>query len=187
MLLCELKNGIYEGTIKVQNNEVEERNVQNIIKMGIVLMKIDIMIVEVRTVRLEVKDHAQMYKLLEDMENGNIMRCGDIWRGRAMNTIEHIFMNIIQASKILEMYDMHEKVLTNFVQMNQKNEGQEHMSLGWIETFDKHIEVRIKMTKRDCNHIQQRIEICRTKVQILENLNENEKIGKYVIIFYCRN
>ena len=101
-----------------------------------------------------------------------------------MNTIEHIFMNIIQASKILEMYDMHEKVLTNFVQMNQKNEGQEHMSLGWIETFDKHIEVRIKMTKRDCNHIQQRIEICRTKVQILENCNENEKIGKYMIIIY---
>lgn len=177
MLICSKKNGIYEGVINVQNNEIESKDVTEMIKMGITLMKIDIMISEIRTVRAEVKDYAQMYKILEDETNGNIMRAGEIWRGKAMKTVEHTFMSVMQASKIVNEYEMHEKMLTNFVRMNQKNEGQEFMSLGWVESSDKQIEIKMKMTRRDCEHIQQRIEICQTKVQILRKCNENETIG----------
>lgn len=178
MILCDVNNGIYEGSILVQNNEIEEREVTEIVKMGLVLTKVDIMLHEIVTIRSDCVDHAQMYKILEDNKNGNIMKCGTIWRSRAMKTLKIVFLEVVQASRILEVYEAHQNVLTNFIEMNQKNENQEHVGVGWIETFDKHIKIRTKMTKKDCNHIAQRVEIFQTKTKILKNCEEIKHLGE---------
>lgn len=178
MILCSVENGIYEGSIFVQNGEIEEREVTEIVEMGIVLTKIDIMLHEIVTIRSDCVDHAQIYKILEDKENGNIMKSGTIWRSRAMKTLKIIFHEVIQASRILEMYETHKNVLTNFIEMNQKNENQEHIGIGWIERFDKHIKVKTKMTKKDCHHIDQRVEIFQTKTKILKNCEGTNHLGE---------
>ena len=178
MILCDVNNGIYEGNILVQSGEIEERDVTEIVEMGIVLTKMDIMLHEIVTIRSDCVDHAQMYKILEDKENGNIMKSGTAWRSRAMKTLKIIFLEVVQASRILEMYEAHKAVFTNFIEMNQKNEGQEHIGIGWIELFDKHIKVKTKMTKKDCNHIAQRVEIFQTKTRILKSCEETSQLGE---------
>ena len=177
MITCFVSNGIYEGCILVQNREIEDRQVTELIQMGLTLTKIDIMIHEIRTVRSDLVDHAQMYKILEETDAGNIMKNGTVWRSRAMKTLQVTFMEVMQASKILEAYENHCTVLNNFIIMNQKNENQEYVGIGWVETFEKCVKIKTKLTKKDCNHIQQRIEIFQTKTKILKECKESEHLG----------
>ena len=178
MITCNVDKGIYEGSLLVQNGEIEGREATEMIKMGIVLTKIDIMLHEIVTVRSDCADHAQMYKILEDNKNGNIMKCGTAWRSRAMKTLKLVFLEIVQASKILEVYETHQNVLLNFIQMNQKNENQEYIGIGWIEVYEKHVKIKTKLTKKDCEHIAQRVEIYQTKTKILKNCEEINHLGE---------
>ena len=70
MLICTLSEGIYEGSILLVSKEVEDRTVEDIIKMVITMAKVDIILSEVGTIRTTVKDYAQMYKLIENLEAG---------------------------------------------------------------------------------------------------------------------
>ena len=181
MIICSLNEGIYEGNLAVTNKEIENREVMEVIQMGICLMKIDVMLEEVQGMRTNTADQALMYKLLED-ENNNIMSNGGIWRGRALETIRNILMNILQASKILETFDTHQKVLENFIKMNGKKEGQEFVVIGWVESFEKQVKIKVKMTKRSCEFIPQRLEIFKMKMQIIRSCKENEYLGKIYFI-----
>ena len=67
MLICTLSEGIYEGSILLIGKEIEDRSVEDIIKTVITMAKVDIILSEVGTVRIEVKDHAQVYKLIENL------------------------------------------------------------------------------------------------------------------------
>ena len=178
MITCNVSNGIYDGSILIQNGEIDGRDVTELVKMGLVLTKIDIMLHEIMTIRSDCVDHAQMYKILEDKENGNIMKCGTIWRSRAMKTLKVVFLEIVQASKILEVFETHQNVLINFIEMNQKNENQEYIGIGWAEVFEKHVKIKTKLTKKDCNHIDQRVEIYQTKTRILKSCKEIEHLSK---------
>ena len=186
MIICNLQNGIYEGAILVQNREIEGKEIDEMVQMGLTLMKIDILSSEIKTVRTEVKDFAQMYKLLEKHENGNIMKNGTIWRSRAITTIKEVLLNVLQASKLTDAFDNHRLVLENFILMNAKNEAMEHVGVGWVESFERHIKLRAKLTRRDCNHIQQRIEIFSTKTQILREHKNGTNLGK-ISLFYKNN
>ena len=181
MIICNLQNGIYEGAILVQNSEIEGKEIDEMVQMGLTLMKIDILASEIKVVRTEVKDFAQMYKILEKRENGNIMKNGTIWRSRAITTIKEVLLSVLQASKLTDAFDNHKLVLENFITMNAKNEASEHVGVGWVESFERHIKLRAKLTKRDCNHIQQRIEIFQTKSQILREYKKNTNLGKIFI------
>ena len=145
MIICSVTDGIYEGSLAVTNKEIENREVIEVIQMGICLMKIDVMLEETEGIRTNTTDQALMYKLLEDANN-NIMKNGGIWRGRALETIRNILMNILQASKIIESYENHQKVLENFLKMNSKKEGQEFVVIGWVESFEKQAKIKVKMT-----------------------------------------
>ena len=178
MFLTSKSNGIYNSNIHVQNREIEDRDVTDLVKMGIVLTKIDIMSQEIKTIRTECTDQAQMYKILEDKNNGNIMMCGAVWRSRVMKTIKTILLEIVQGGKMLETYENHQDVLENFIKMNQKNESQEYIGIGWVESQEKNVTIRTKLTKKDCNHIEQRVEIYQTKAKILRECKENKFMGK---------
>ena len=181
MIICSLNDGIYEGSLSVTNKEIENRSVTEVIQLGICLMKIDVMLEETQGIRTNTTDQALMYKLLED-ENNNIMQNGGIWRGRALETIRNILMNILQASKILEAFEGHRKVLENFLKMNSKKEGLEFVVISWVESFEKQAKIRVKMTKRSSQYIPQRLEIFKTKMQIIKNCKENEFLGKNIFI-----
>ena len=152
MFLTSKNDGIYNSNIHVQNREIEEREVTELVRMGIILTKIDIMVQEISTIRTDCTDQAQMYKILEDKENGNIMMCGAIWRSRAIKTIKTVLLDIVQGGKMLEAYESHQNVLKNFIKMNQKNESQEYIGLGWIESQEKNITIRTKLTKKGTVH-----------------------------------
>ena len=184
MFICNESNGIYESNIQVQNREIEDRDVTELVTMGIVLTKIDIMVHEIKTIRSDCTDYAQMYKVIEDRESGNIMRCGAVWRSRAMKTLKLVLLEIIQGGNMLEAYETHKNVLENFIQMNQKNEKQEYIGIGWAETYDKNVMIRTKITKKDSNHIDQRVEIYQTKTRILKENKENKNLGKMKIFIW---
>ena len=114
--------------------------------------------------------------------NSNIMKNGTIWRSRAIATIKEVLLSVLQASKITDAFDNHKMVLENFITMNAKNEASEHVGVGWVESFERHIKLRAKLTKRDCNHIQQRIDIFQTKSQILREYKKNTNLGKISFI-----
>lgn len=178
MFICKENDGIYECNIQIQNREIEDREVTDLVQMGIVLTKIDIMIHEIKTIRSDCTDHAQMYKILDDKENGNIMRCGAIWRSRAMKTLKVTFLEIVQGGKMLEVYETHQNMLENFIRMNQKNESQEYIGIGWVEAHEKFVTIKTKLTKKDCNHMTQRVEIYQTKTKILKECKENKNLSK---------
>ena len=87
-------------------------------------------------------------------------------------------MTIMQAGKLPEMYSNHQKVLDNFVRMNKWAEGQEHIGCAWVESFDKHVRVKIKLTKRNQKYFEQRLNIFKTKTELVKRCDENGKIGK---------
>ena len=178
MLTCSVENGIYEGSITVMSKEIDGKDVTEVVQMGITLVKVDILTNEIKAVRIQTLDVAQMYKIIEMKECGNIMRNGEVWRGRTIRTIKTVLVEVLQASNLIETYDMHKKVFENFIQLNAKNENQEHVGIGWAEVNDKQVKIHVKLTKRDCNHIKQRIEIYQTKTKILQGCKENENIGR---------
>ena len=178
MLICTLEDGKYEGSILLLNKEIEDRSVEDIVKMIITLAKVDIILAEVGTIRTEVKDYAQMYKLLENLEMGNILLNGARWKSRTFVVINEVFTNILQAGKLPENFDLHQKVLDNFIKMNKWTEGQEHIGCGWIESYDKHVRAKVKLTKRNQNFINQRMEIFKTKTELVKHCQEREKTGK---------
>ena len=178
MLICTLSNGIYEGSILLIGKEIEDKSVEEVIKMVITMAKVDIILNEVGTVRIQVKDHAQVYKLLENLEAGNLLLNGSTWRSRTFATVKETFMTVLQSSKIPEVYDLHHKVLNNFVRMNKWCEGQEHIGCGWVENCDKHARVRIRLTKRKQEFLPQRMEIFKTKMEVIRRCEENDKIGQ---------
>ena len=177
MLICTLSEGIYEGSILLVGKEIEDRDAEEIIKMVITMAKVDIILNEVGTVRIQVKDHAQVYKLIENLEAGNPLLNGSTWRSRVFTTVKETFMTVLQSSKIPETYDLHHKVLDNFVRMNKWCEGQEHIGCGWVENCEKHVRVRIKFTKRRQEFLPQRMKIFKTKMEIIKKCEDNEKIG----------
>ena len=174
MLLCQLKDGIYEGSIMVQNKEINGIEVEGIIQMVTNLAKIDVCLNEIQTMKVEVKDLAQMYKLLEE-ERGSMMLNGAIWRGRTMETIRKIFNTIIQASSITDAYENHEKVIKSFLRKIKWSEKMEFISVGWVEGYDGKIKVNFKMTKRNTDFIKQRIELFNVKTKIANKYKENTK------------
>ena len=176
MLLCQLKNGIYEGSIMVQNKEINGKEVEEMVQMATNLAKIDICLSEIQTMKVEVKDMAQMYKILE--EKGNTMLNGAVWRGRTMETMRNIFNTILQAGIITDEYENHEKVIKNFLQKNKWNEKMEFVSIGWIEGYEGKIKINFKMTKRNTDFIKQRVEIFNTKAKIIKEYKEKTKSGK---------
>ena len=94
-----------------------------------------------------------------------------------MKTIKTILLEIVQGGKMLEIYENHRNVLDNFIKMNQKNEKQEYIGVGWVESYEKSVQIRTKLTKKDCNHIEQRVEIYQTKTKILKECIENKFLG----------
>ena len=146
MLICNLINGIYESNLLVMNKEIEGKEVTELIQMLITLTHIDIFLEEVPMIRANVRDHHTVYKLLE--EEGNIMKEGRIWRARAAETILKTFQAVMTASKIIDTYELHKEVLEKFIMDNKYDEKQEFIKIGWIETFEKNVKIRVKMTKR---------------------------------------
>ena len=187
MLICTLSEGIYEGSILLIGKEIENRSVEDIIKMVITMAKVDIILSEVGTVRIEVKDHAQVYKLVENIEAGNLLLNGSTWRSRVFVTVKETFMTILQSGRIPETYDLHQKVLDNFVRMNKWSENQEHIGCGWVEDFDKHVRVRIQFTKRKQEFLPQRMKIFKTKMDIVKKCKKNNEIGKKYIFERYKN
>ena len=177
MLICTLSEGIYEGSILLVSKEVEDRTAEDIIKMVITMAKVDIILSEVGTIRTTVKDHAQVYKIIENLEAGNIVLNGSLWKSRAFMTMKEVFMTVLQSSKIPEMYDLHQKVLENFVRMCKWSDNQEHIGCGWIEDFSKHVRVKIKFTKRSQKYLEQRLKIFKTKARIVKKCSENNTEG----------
>ena len=183
MLICTLSEGIYEGSILLVSKEVEDRTVEDIIKMVITMAKVDIILSEVGTIRTTVKDYAQMYKLIENLEAGNLVLNGSIWKSKVFITIKEVYMTVLQSSKIPETYDLHKKALDNFVRMNKWSEGQEHIGCGWVEDFNKHVRVKIKFTKRNQKYLEQRLTIFKTKAKIVKECSKNNTNGKKKLIY----
>ena len=182
MIICTLNDGIYCGSLMIMSKEIDGREVVELVQMGMTLAKIDILLDEVKVAKTEVKDFQQMYQLLED-KNGNIMLNGGVWRGRAIETIKRTFHTILQAGSITETYDQHKKMLINFLEMNKWPEKLEFISVGWVENYDKGIKINVKLTKRNADFIEQRLEIFKTKARIIKECKENTKLGKTIICF----
>ena len=141
------------------------------------MAKVDIILSEVSTIRTTVKDFAQMYKLIENLEAGNLVLNGSIWKSKVFTTVKEVFMTVLQSSKIPETYDLHQKILDNFIRMNKWSEGQEHIGCGWVEDFDKHVRVKIKFTKRNQKYLEQRLKIFKTKAKIVSKCSINNTKG----------
>ena len=149
MLTCEKNDGIYNGAIIVLNKEIDGRDVTEVVQMGINIIKIDILTSEIQVAKPDTPDLAQMYKILEMKDRGNIMKNGTIWRGRTIKTIKAVLLDVLQASNVLEAYETHKNELENFIKMNTKGENMEHVGIGWTVSHDKHIKIHVKLTKRD--------------------------------------
>ena len=180
MLICSNNNGIYNGSILLLNREIENKEVVELVQMLTILMRIDIMLEEVPVMRANVEDLATIYNIMN--EEGNLMMNGNIWKARAMETVKHIFLTIMQASKIIETYETHQQILEKFIEENKWIEKQEYVKVGWVETFDKNVKVQVKMTKRTSDFIKQRMEIFKTKVNILKQCKKKYKLGKPFIL-----
>ena len=183
MLICTINEGVYEGSVLLLNKEIEDKSVEDVAKMAITLAKVDIILAEVRTIRSVVADYAQIYNLLENIEAGNILLNGSTWKSKAFATIKEVFMTIMQSGKLLETYYSHQKVLDNFVRMSKWTDGQEHIGCSWVESYDKHVRVKVKLTKRDQKHLEQRLNIFKTKTELVTKCNENNELGKRKLKF----
>ena len=159
------------------NKEIEGKEVVELIQMVTTLMRTDIFIEEVPTMKANMKDFHTVYKIME--EPGNLMLHGSLWRARAMETIKQVFMTIMTSGKIIETYETYKDFLEKFISENKCTERQEFVKVGWVESFEKNVKIQVKMTKRSSDFIQQRIEIFKTKVQILKRCQKKYKLGMY--------
>ena len=178
MLICSNNNGMYNGSLILLNREIESKEVVELVQMVTTLMRIDIMTEEIPVMKANVEDLATVYKLMS--EEGNLMMNGSLWKARVMETVKHIFMTIMQASKIIESYEIHQQILEKFIDENKWIEKQEFVKVGWVETFDKNVKVQVRMTKRTSDFIQQRMEIFKTKVNILKKCKKKHDLGKLI-------
>ena len=180
MILCRERNGIYEGSVMLMSEkEIDGKEPMEIVRMITNLARIDIVLEEIVTARTEVQDYAQMYKILEE-KDGNIMMSGSIWRGRAVETVQMIFNTIVQSGNITETYDTHEEVLNNFLENTRWNEKMDFISIGWIENYEGKVKVKFKMTKRNSDFIEQRLELFKTKAKLVTKYKETSNLGKKI-------
>ena len=184
MLICSNNNGMYNGSIILLNREIENKEVVELVQMLTTLMRIDIMIEEIPVMKANIEDLATVYKLMS--EEGNLMMNGSLWKARVMETVKHTFLTIMQASKIIETYEIHQQVLDKFIEENKWIEKQEFVKVGWVETFDKNVKVQVRMTKRTSDFIQQRMEIFKTKVNILKKCKKKHDLGKTNLFYNFR-
>ena len=177
MLITANNEGIYEASITMLNKEVANYNPVDIAKMGIALTRIDIMATEISTVREEIFDLNDIYKILEGNNVGNPMRNGANWRARVMTVMKEILGSILQSSNITETYMKHYKVIHNFISENTWTENQEMITIGWVETNRTNTIVKCQMTKRCGHDFNLRMKIFETKKRITRKCKENNDIG----------
>ena len=163
------------------SKEIDGREVVELTEMGINLMKLDIMLDEIEVARVEVRDYEQVYKILEE-ERGNPMLNGSLWRGRVMETMKKVFMTIIQAGNITDVYENHVKVVNYFIKSNSWKEKCEFVSVGWVENYEKSIKISARLVKRTSDFIAQRLEIFKTKMAIIDKCKEKQNLGKRYLL-----
>ena len=183
MIITEENNGIYKSCIKLVNQEVNNQNPIDTIDMAITLTKIDIYIEEINTIRDVPTNQNELYKLLENGNEGNPMQNGAIWRARVMKLTKDLFNEIIQSSKIPETYGKHKKVLKNIIKENKWTESMEFISVGWVETNSQNSWVHSKMTKRAGCNFEAKLEIFQTKTKIAKKCVKETKMSKLLKLY----
>ena len=180
MLITRKIRDVYTSNIKMTNQEIKSQNPMETAKMGMILTKIDIMIAEIDTIRAEPFNQKELYKIIENNEEGNPMSNGAEWRARTMKIIRETFYEIICSSNIPENYKKHEKMLKNVIKENRWTEKMEFVAVGWVETDNQHTWTKSKMTKRSGSNFEARMEIFETKTKVAIKCQENTQLGKYV-------
>ena len=183
MIITEVNNGVYKSCIKLVNQEVNNQNPIDTIDMGITLTKIDIYVEEISTVRDVPTNQNELYKILENGDEGNPMQNGAIWRARVMKLTKDLFNEIIQSSKIPETYMKHRKVLKNIIKENKWTESMEFISVGWVETNNQNSWVHSKMTKRAGCNFEAKLEIFQTKTTIAKKCKKETKMSKLLKLY----
>ena len=178
MLITRKDRNVYTTSIKMVNQEVKKQNPKETAEMGLTLAKIDIMISEIDTIRTEPFNQRELYKLIENNEDGNPMSNGAEWRARTMKLIKETFHEILFSSNIPETYSKHEKMLKNVLKENKWTEKMEFVAVGWIETDSQNTWAKSKLTKRSGSNIEARMEIFETKTKIASKCQENTELGK---------
>ena len=178
MIITEKTNGVYTSSIKMLNQEINNQNPMETIEMGITLTKIDIYTSEIETIKEEPINQNELYKLIEEGENGNPMQNGAMWRARVMKLTRDVYHEIIQSSKIPETYKSHKKLLQNILKENKWTENMEFITIGWVETNKKHTWVNSKMTKRSENNFGAKLEIFKTKTTIAKKCRMKTNLSK---------
>ena len=178
MIITEEEKGVYTSSIKMLNQEVDEHNPVDTIEMGLILTKIDIYIEEIQTVREDPINQNDLYKIIENGEEGNPMRNGAAWRARVMKLVKDVFSEIIQSSKIPKTFLKHRKLLMNIIKENKWTEMMEFVAVGWVETNDKHTWVHCKMTKRIGGNFEARMQIFKTKTTIANRCKKITQLSK---------
>ena len=180
MIITDEKNGMYQASITMVNDEVEGFNPIEIVKMIINLTRLDIMVEEIQTMREDRYDMNTIYKILAEGKEGNPMRNGPKWRARVMMVMKEILMRVLQTSSIPDMYRTHQKIIENFIKENRWTEDQEMIGIGWVETTAKLTCAKCKMTKRQGQNFKLRMEIFETQKKLNIRGKEDAKIGKKI-------
>ena len=184
MIITREKSGIYDTNIKMRNNEVEGMNPIDVAKMVINLARLDIMIEEIETIREDRYDMNEIYQILKNNTEGNPMRNGPRWRARVMSMMKEIFGQIMQTSKLPDMYITHQKVIENFIKENKWTEEQEMVIIGWVETTKEYTWARCKMTKRQGQNFKLRMEIFEMQKALSVRGKKDAQIGKKINLLY---
>ena len=177
MILTLEENGMYNSSILLMNKEVEGLHPIDITKMGINLTRLDILIDEIKTIREDICDQNEVYKMIERAEDGNLMRNGRNWRARGMMVMKEVFYRVMQAKKVTEMYRTHQRVIENFIKENRWTEEQELVGVGWVETTKEFTCIKTKMTKRQGHNFDLRLEIFETKRKICQRYKKESETG----------
>ena len=179
MIITDEEKGVYTSCIKLTNQEVKNQNPIDTIEMGMTLTKIDIYIEEIKTVRDAPTNQNEIYKIIENGEEGNPMQNGAIWRARVMKLTKDIFNEIIQSSKIPENYEKHKKMLQNIIKENKWTERMEFVAVGWVETDEQNVWVHSKMAKQAGCNLNAKLEIFQTKTMIAKRCKKKTKMSKF--------
>ena len=183
MILTEEKGGLYVANMRMLNREIEGMNPVDVAKMMINLTRLDIMIEEIKTVREDRYDMNEVYRMLNNNEEGNPMRHGARWRARVMMVVKEIFNRILHAGNVTDMYNNHRRVIENFIKENRWTEDQELIGIGWVETTTNYTYARSKLTKRQGQNFHLRLEIFETKKQLIQKVRKDAEIGKKINLF----
>ena len=187
MIITEENEKIYTANIVMRSKEVGGTNPLETIKMLINLMRLDIMICEIQTIREDRYDMNKLYNLILEENAGNPMRNGPKWRARVMMLMKEIFMQIIQSSNIPDLYNTHHKIIEKFIKENRWTEDQEMIGIGWVETTKDKICAYGKMVKRQGSDIKLRMEIFETQKRLSIKGKEDAGIGKKIKFISYKN